>query len=310
MLETNFFSTYFLPGTLAVIMLGMGLSLTGKDFRNIFLQPKAVITGLISQMILLPAVAIGIAMVSGLSPEMQVGIVLIAACPGGAVSNLISYLLKGNVALSVSMTSINSFLVIFTIPTIVNIALGTFMGTGTDLVMPFWNTVLQVLLITVIPCVIGILIRYQNEGLAKRLESPLKVAMPIMLALAMLAAIFLEKKEGVTITTGQYIEVLPWALLLNLVGMFGGLGVAKVLRLDQPKSLTIGLEVGLQNSGLAIAVATSATLLGNPQLAIPASVYALCSFFTAVAFGLIVNRKEVRLRDVFAGALSNKESAD
>lgn len=310
MLETNFFSTYLLPGVLAIIMLGMGLSLTGKDFRNIFLQPKAVITGLISQMVLLPAVAIGIAMVSGLPAEMQVGIVLIAACPGGAVSNLISYLLKGNVALSVSMTSINSFLVIFTIPTIVNIALGTFMGTETDLVMPFWDTVLQVLLITVIPCVIGIFIRYQSERLAKQLERPLKVAMPIMLALAMLAAIFLEKKEGVTITTGQYLEVLPWALLLNLVGMFGGLGIAKVLRLDQPKSLTIGLEVGLQNSGLAIAVATSASLLGNPELAIPASTYALFSFFTAVAFGLIVNRKEVRLKDVFAGALSKNPPTD
>lgn len=308
MFETDFFSTYLLPGTLAIIMLGMGLSLTGKDFRNIFLQPRAVITGLISQMVLLPAVAIGIAAISGLSPEMKVGIVLIAACPGGAVSNLLSYLLKGNVALSVSMTSINSFLVVFTIPTIVNIALRMFMGTESDLELPFWNTVLQVLLITVIPCVIGIVIRYRNEALALRVERPLKVAMPIMLALAMVAAIFLEKKEGVSASTQQYFEVFPWVLLLNLIGMFGGLGIAKVLRLTQPMSLTIGLEVGLQNSGLAIAVATSATLLANPSLAIPASAYALFSFFTAVIFGLLVNRREVGLKDFFASAFSNDKA--
>lgn len=310
MFETHFFSTYFLPGILATIMLGMGLSLTGKDFRNIFLQPKAVVTGLICQMLLLPALAMGLASISGLGPAMQVGIVLIAACPGGAASNLISYLLKGNVALSVSMTSINSFLVIFTIPAIVNIALGAFMGTASDLVMPFWETVFQILLITVIPCAVGVFIRYRSEALAARLERPLKIAMPIMLAVGMLAAIFLEKKEGVDISLKQYLDVLPWVFGMNLVGMFGGLGVAKILRLDQPKSLTIGLEVGLQNSGLAIAVATSATLLNNPELAIPASVYALFSFFTAVAFGLVVNRKEVRLKDVFSSALSQKPSED
>ncbi|MEM7037246.1 MAG: bile acid:sodium symporter family protein, partial [Bacteroidota bacterium] len=197
MIETNFFSTYFLPGTLALIMLGMGMSLTIQDFRNIFSEPKAVITGLICQMILLPLIAIGIAQMSGLSPEMQVGLVLISACPGGAVSNLISYLLKGNVALSVSMTSINSFLTILTIPLIVNVALGIFQGQSTSLSMPFWDTVLQVLLITVIPCVLGIFIRQNWAKFALRTERPLKIAMPILLAVAMSAAIFLEKKQGI-----------------------------------------------------------------------------------------------------------------
>lgn len=299
MFETTFFSTYFLPGVLALIMFGMGTSLTGNDFRNIFLQPKAVIIGLICQMLLLPAVAIGLAAISGLPAEFQVGLVLISACPGGAVSNLLSYLLKGNLALSVSMTSINSFLVIFTIPLIVNIALSSFSGQSTDLVMPFWKTVINILLITVIPCILGVLVRYRFPAFAAKLQSPLKVAMPVLLAVAMVAAIFLEKKAGVPITSQEYISVLPWALALNFVGMFGGLGIARLLGLNGPKRLTIGLEVGLQNSGLAIAVATSANLLGDPRLAVPASVYALFSFFTAVLFGLIVNRKEVKLRDMF-----------
>ncbi len=299
MIATAFFSTYFLPGVLSLIMFGMGTSLTGEDFRNIFLQPKAVIVGLLCQMILLPAMVVGLAWVSGLPPEFQVGLVLIAACPGGAVSNLLSYLLKGNLALSVSMTSINSFLVIFTIPLIVNIALSVFIGKTTTLVMPFWETVLNILIITVIPVVLGVLVRYRFPKTAARLQSPLKVAMPIMLAVAMVAAIFLEKKEGIAITTDEYLAVLPWALAMNIFAMFGGLGIARALRMDGPKRLTIGLEVGLQNSGLAIAVATSANLLGDPRLAVPASVYALFSFFTAVLFGLIVNRKEVKLRDMF-----------
>jgi len=308
MLETNFFSTYFLPGTLALIMLGMGLSLTGKDFGNIFLQPKAVITGLVSQMILLPLFAFGIAQISGLRTELQVGLVLISACPGGATSNLISYLLKGNVALSVSMTSINSFLVIFTIPTIVGLAITEFLGTSSTLEMPFWSTVFNILIITVIPCVLGIVIRAKRESWALRLEPRLKVIMPVMLALAMLAAIFLDKPTGDTISGKEYLNVLPWALLLNAGSMVGGWLIAKALRMDQPKQLTIGLEVGLQNSGLAIAVATSATLLNNSEFAIPASTYALFSFFTAIIFGLIVNRKEVKLGEVIGGILPGKKN--
>ena len=299
MIETTFFSTYFLPGILALIMLGMGMSLTGKDFKNILLQPKPVILGLFCQMILLPGLALGLAGLAGLPPKLQVGLVLISACPGGASSNLISYLLKGNVALSVSMTSVNSFLTILTIPTIVNLALKFFLNTSSSLVMPFGETVLQVLLITVLPCVLGLLIRYQRPQLAFRLEAPLKRAMPVMLAVGMLAAIFLEKKEGVAITTEQYLQVLPWALALNFIGMFGGWGLARLFGLGRANRLTIGIEVGLQNSGLAIAVAASANLLGDPVLAIPASVYALFSFFTAILFGLLVNRREVKLKDIF-----------
>ena len=277
----------------------MGMSLVMQDFRNIFLQPKAVITGLISQMIVLPAMAIGLASISGLSPELKVGIVLIAVCPGGAASNLLSYLLKGNVALSVSMTSINSLITIFSIPFIVNIGLELFMGTSRQIEMPVLETVLQILIITVIPCILGIMTRRYAPGFVRRTAGPLKVAMPIMLAVAISAAIFLEKKSGTPIRLNEYLQVLPWALGLNLLSILFGWAIAGILRLGRANQVTIGLEVGLQNSGLAIAVATSAFLLNDPRLAIPASTYALFSFFTAVIFGLIANRKEVRLRDLF-----------
>lgn len=301
MIETTFFSTYFLPGTLALIILGMGMSLTAQDFRNIINSPFSVIAGLVCQMILLPATAFLVAYLAGdlLSPEMKVGLVLVAACPGGATAGLLSHLMKGNVALSVSITTVNSFLTIFSIPFIVNIALSMFMGTSKALVMPFGETMVHIIVITVIPCLLGVYIRAKRPSLALRLERPLKPIMTAALAIAIMAAMFVEKKEGVKIEFGQFVSIFPWALLLNVAGMFTGWGFAGMLRLGASSQLTLGLEAGLHNTGLAIAVASSAFMLGNATLAIPAATYAMFSVFTAVAFGLLVNGKNVKLRDIF-----------
>ncbi|OJJ19204.1 hypothetical protein BKI52_20545 [marine bacterium AO1-C] len=291
-MNTQIFSIYLLPITLAFITLGMGLSLTIRDFKNIFLQPKAVILGLVCQMIVLPIFALVIAQFSGLSDELKVGIVIIAACPGGAVSNLITHLLKGNVALSVSMTSVNSFITIFTIPTIVSIALHYFIGDSKEITMDFWGTFLRVLLITVIPCLVGIIIHQQHKLFAESLERPLKIIMPVLLALVMMGSIFIDKKENtVPITFNEYLTVIVPCLILNMGGMFIGFFASKVFGLRKKNQITIAIEVGLQNTGLAIFVAVS--LLGNQHMAIPASVYALFTFFSAAAFGFIVNRKEI-----------------
>lgn len=273
-------------------MLGMGLSLTMRDFRNIFLQPKAVILGLLSQMIILPLFAMLVAQLSGLSDELKVGLVLIAACPGGAVSNLITHLLKGNVALSVSMTTVNSFITIFTIPAIVGIALHYFIGDSKEIALDFWGTLIRVLLITVLPCVVGVIIHQQHKLFAESLEKPLRVIMPISLALMMIGSIFLEKKENaVPITFHEYLTVIIPCLILNLGGMFIGYYIAKAFGLIKKNQITIAVEVGLQNTGLAIFVATS--LLENQRMAIPSAVYALFTFFSAAIFGFLVNKEEI-----------------
>lgn len=291
-METQIFSTYLLPLTLALIMLGMGLSLTTRDFRNIFMHPKAVILGLVSQMIVLPLFAILVAQFSGLSDELKVGLVLIAACPGGAVSNLITHLLKGNVALSVSMTTVNSFITIFTIPAIVGIALHYFIGDSKEITLDFWATFIRVLLITVLPCVVGVIIHQQHKLFAESLEKPLKLIMPISLALMMIGSIFLEKKENVVpITFQEYLTVIIPCLILNLGGMFIGFYIAKAFGLIKKNQITIAIEVGLQNTGLAIFVATS--LLHNQRMAIPSAVYALFTFFSAAIFGFLVNKEEI-----------------
>ena len=158
--------------------------------------------------------------------------------------------------------------------------------------MDFWDTFLRVLFITVIPCLVGVIIHHQRKAFAESLERPLKVVMPVLLALVMMGSIFIDKKENtVPITLHEYLTVIVPCLILNFGGMFIGFFTSKVFGLRKKNQITIAIEVGLQNTGLAIFVAVS--LLKNQHMAIPASVYALFTFFSAAAFGFIVNRKEI-----------------
>jgi bile acid:Na+ symporter, BASS family len=279
-------------------MLGMGTSLSIADFKHIFVRPTGVMAGLVCQIILLPAIAIGVAAASGLRPEHQVGLVLVAACPGGAIANLLSYLMKGNVALSVSFTAVNSFITIFTIPFVVNVALDLFMGTQAPLVMPLWETIGHILFITVIPAFLGIWMQARWPVTTRAMQRYFKIGMPLLLAIAMIGAIFLEKKN-VKVEAQELLEVLPWALALNALAMLAGWATAGIFRLGKPAQVTLGLEVGLHNSGLAIAIATSAFMLNNPTLAVPASTFALFSFFTAVIFGFLVQGRALDWREMF-----------
>jgi len=271
-------------------MFGMGLSLTKRDFRNILKYPKALITGLTGQMIILPAFAFLIAWLSGLPPELQTGIIIIAACPGGATSNLITHLLKGRVALSISLTSINSLLVIITLPLIVNLGLTIFIGKATDLEMPVLKTIIKVFSITIIPTALGIFTRARQQKFANRLEYPLRFIMPLMLGIVFLVAILGEKS-----TAGQgfkeiWLEVIPWALGLNLLGMLTGYLSGKITGLGKFNQITLAVEVGIQNSALAITIASSTMFLNNYYMSVPAVVYGLFTFFNAIVFGLLVRK--------------------
>lgn len=293
MFDTNFFSAYLLPATLAIIMVGLGLSLTRSDFINVVKRPRGLLVGLVLQMVGLPLLAFLITLlIPGLSPELKVGIILLAACPGGATSNLVNYLLNGNLALSVSITTTNSFLTQFTIPFYVNIGLYFFMNSGTDIELPFLKTLLHILYITVIPAVIGILIRSKAPLFAEKVRNPLKYIMTTLLAIAMIGAIFIENNEQLDIPIGDYWMVLPLTLLLNFGSMFMSFYTAKYFRLGIKSQTTIAIEVGLQNTALAIAVATGPSMLNNPAFAIPAAIYALFSFFTTLGFGLGANWKQ------------------
>jgi len=283
----SLFSGYFLPVTLAIITLGMGLSLTDKDFKNIFVQPKAVIIGLCCQMVLLPVIAYMIARFIHMDPVFKVGLMIIAACPGGATSNLITYLLRGNVALSISMTAINSMITLITIPLIVHFSLEAFIHENENIILPVGETIIKVFLITIVPAFLGTRIRKNYPDFAIRLERPLRVLLPLLLLVVYAGVIFIDQGTG-SATRSDFIRIFPNALLLNVLAMVAGFLVARVLRLRVINQFTISIEVGLQNSALAIFVA--ATLLENNDMALVPVVYGSFSFFSTLLFGWTVKK--------------------
>ena len=283
----SLFSGYFLPVTLAIITLGMGLSLTVKDFRNIFVYPRAVITGLCCQMLLLPLLAFGIARVSHIDPLFKVGLMIIAACPGGATSNLVTYLLRGNVALSISMTAINSMITLVTIPLVVALSILYFIHQDAEIHLKVGESVLNIFLITIVPAFAGTQVRHWKPAWANRMERPLRYILPFLLALVYAGVVFVDQGTG-SATVRDFLDILPFALLLNLLAMSAGLGVGKLLGLNIRNQYTIAIEVGLQNSALAIFVAAS--LLGSHSMALVPVVYGSFSFFTTILFGWLVKR--------------------
>ncbi len=278
----NLFSDYLLPFTLGIITLGTGLSIEFKDFRHIFLYPKAVIVGLFCQMFLLPLIAFGIDLLIPVDPVYKVGLILIASCPGGATSNLVNFLLRGNVALSISITVLNSLITLITIPLILSMALWFFMGQHSAIHLPVPDTILNIFLVTAVPATIGVLIRHYMPRFAISLEKPLRYILPMLLLGVFSGVIFIDQREESAHLIG-YLELFLPALFLNILSMIAGWGVAKSLRLSSRNQFTISVEVGLQNSALAIFVST--TLLGSPAMAIVPVIYGSFSFFTTAFLG-------------------------
>lgn len=284
---TDFFSDVFLPLTLALITLGMGLSVTLTDFKNVFFRPRGVVVGICCQILLLPLIAFGIALLTNIDPYFKVGLIIIAACPGGATSNLITYLLNGNVALSISMTALNSLITLISIPINVSIALAVFIHADANIHLPVGHTILNIFLITIIPVYIGISIRNKNTELADKLERPLKFILPFLLLFAYLGVLFLGE-SSVSATRKDFINLLPYTLLLNAGAMFFGWMIARLFRLGRKNQFTISIEVGLQNSALAIFVASF--ILDNEPMALVAVVYGSFTFFSTAGFAWIIKR--------------------
>lgn len=291
MLETRFFSSVLLPVVIAFTIMGIGTSLSLSDFRNIFKFPRGIAVGLLGQLVLLPLVAIAVAYLSPLRPEFKVGIVLVAACPGGATANLIVHLFRGNVAMSLSFTIINSLITIFTIPAWVYAALYLFMDEGKGVQVPLREFVVDLVLITIVPIAVGIFVNNRFPRFIHKTRRVIDTVLPVILALAMVAAIFLEKKEdGVELSASLFLGTLPWVLLLNVGGMLSAYALAYLFRLGNRNRMTLSVEIGLHNTVLAIFLASSASILNNTLIAIPATVYAMFSFFTAVAWAGYVRR--------------------
>lgn len=279
-MQSNFFTAVLLPLALAIVMLGMGLSLVPADFQRVTRYPKAVAVGAVCQILLLPLIGTLITLVVPMQPEIAVGLIVLAVCPGGPSSNLITYLAKGDVALSVTLTAVSSIVTVFTIPLFTNLALQYFLGKSAAIALPIGSTMLQIFLITLLPIAIGMVIRQRFPDTARRLEKQMS---RLAIGLLALIIVLLLIKEGSKLP-GFLVQVGIGAVSLNVLATLGGFLAAKLFRLPLAQQICIAIEVGIQNGTLAIAI--TAGLLNNPDMAVPAAVYSLMMNITA--FGAIL----------------------
>ena len=281
-MESNIITAVFLPLALSIIMLGLGLSLTLDDFKRVITFPKAVFIGLACQMLILPVACYFIAKSFGLPPELAVGLMLLSTSPGGPTSNLYSYLAKGDVALNITLTAVNSVCSLFTLPFIVNMSMEAFMGSGQYVPMQFAK-IIQVFAIVLIPVAIGMLIRKKNPSFSDKLSKPVKIFSAVFLVLV-IASVLVKEKENVV---SYFQQVGLAAFAFNVVSLLAGYFIPKIFKLDKKQAVAIGMEIGIHNGTLAIAIA--ATVLSNSTMSIPPAIYSIIMFFTAAAFGFIVN---------------------
>jgi len=286
-MSPTIFSDIFLPVTLAIITLGLGLSISFGDIKNIAVKPFNVIIGLLSQLLLLPLIAFPIALITKMDPECAVGLVIIAVCPGGATSNLVNYMIRGNVTLSLSITIINSLITVFTIPLLTKLALDVFLSRDAMIHLSFMNTVMNIALITVLPATIGILVRRWNKNIADKLENPLRYFLPVLLFIVYAGVIFFEKSEN-GLDLAKFLSIFPFAISLNILSTLAGFYFPGIFKLSKRDRFTIAIEVGLQNSTLGIFVAS--TLLDNYKMALVPVVYGSFSFFTTWLAGYLAKR--------------------
>ena len=279
------FIDYLLSAVLMLITFAIGSSLRFADFENIFKKSKPLYLGLFLQMVFLPICAFIIAELTNLTPEEKVGLIIVAICPGGTTSNFISYLIKADTALAVALTAINSLLILLT-----SWAVAVFMGGHTEVSLPILNMVWEVAKIIIIPALLGLFFNRFFPNISLKIRFPLKVINTILLGIVFFIKFFGDKQSGGSgISVDEIIRLLPATLLMHLSAMILSYFIAlKTFRLSGVQATTISIEVGLQNTALAILVA--GTLIGNTDMTKPALVYAIFSFFTTFAFALITIR--------------------
>ena len=278
-------STVALPAALAVIMFGLGLSLTVDDFVRVTRRPRAAVVALGLQVLVLPALCFGLVALAGLEPVLAVGMVLLAASPGGTTANLFSHLFRGDVALNVSLTAVNSLLAVVTLPLLTNLAVTVFDPTGADSVGLQFGKTVQVFAVVLVPVALGMLVRRSAPAFADRMDRPVRVLSAVVLALVIVGTVLAEREN-----VGGYLRQIGWvALVFCLLSLLLGFAVPRALGIGHRQAVACCFEIGVHNSTLAIAVAIS--VLGSVELAVPAAVYGVLMFPVAALVGWALSRR-------------------
>ncbi len=279
------------PAILLAIMISMGMELSLADFRRVVEMPRATLIGLAGQMLLLPVAGLAFAHWPGFTPTIAMGIVIVAACPGGATSNLFSYLARANVALSVTLTSLSSTLCFVTIPFWIGLGLDLFLneagGETAPIDLPVGRMVVQLFVLTLLPVAIGMGIRARWPEFSARIRTRLRRAMTALMAGALVIIVGSEWESVVRDLRDASAAALMLVTGMLLVSYAG----ARASQLDDRDAFTISIEVGLQNGALATTVVVA--LLERPELVVFPGAYAVLSFIPVVAWTFFMRRRVV-----------------
>jgi len=275
-------TSLFLPIALGIIMLGLGLSLSIEDFKRVTKYPKAMAIALLCQMVLLPLLCFVLVTAFDLNPILAVGLLLLAASPGGATANLYSHLSNGDVALNITLTAVNSVLTLFTLPLLVNFSLDYFLDSGQYVPMQF-KKVVEVFAIVLIPVTIGMIAKSKAPAFAQRMDKPVKILSALVLVAIIVSVTIRERQVLLDYSAELGLPIL----LFNVLSMAVGYYVPQFFKVEKRQAVAIGMEIGIHNGTLAIYIALN--VLNNSAMSVPPAIYSLLMFFTAAIFGFVVS---------------------
>ena len=266
-------------------MAGLGLELRPQDFKRVAKHPKAVFLALFCQLMILVSIAFVICKLLALPPLLAVGVMLLAASPGGPTANLFSYLYKGDIALNITLTAINSVIAAFTLPVIVNLSIQHFINDGQQLGLQF-SKVIQVFLIIIVPVCLGMLVRYFSPNVADKLHKPVRTFAVVFLILIIIGAVAKERNSILEYIMQVGLATSLFCIASLLIGYF----IPRIFGISSTQARACAFEIGIHNSTLAMTIAL--TILASTTIAMPAAVYSIFMYIFAAIFGTLLNRYE------------------
>lgn len=277
---------YLINIILALIMFSIGTSLELKDYNYLLRNPKTVAIGLFFQMLFLPMLALVVIVFSDLNPILKVGLFIVSLCPGGTTSGFVSYLTKADIPLSIALTSINSFLILLTIPVFTNLAVEGFMEQSSHIHLPALKTALDIVLVILVPVLLGSVFKHFYPQVANSLQKWLKFVNIGLLAIMFSIKFFAPIQEGGSGIIWSDIKIiLPYAIGIHATAMLLSYFLSRLFVKKHESCITIGIEVGLQNTTLALMI--TSVIMQNNEMSKPALVYAFFSFFTTLTFAFL-----------------------
>ena len=282
----NFITDVVLPLALAFIMFTLGLGLTFSDFAKVIQSPKNFLIGLVSQLIFLPLIALIIVFIWPLQPELAIGLILIAAAPGGVTSNILTSFAKGDVALSISLTAVMSLLSVISVPIVLGISMGLISDTSLGSIS-LTGIAITMFLIVTLPVLLGMIFRALLSFLTKKIEKAAKILSTALFVLVLIGAILAERQNLVDYFAQTGLVVLT----LNILMMFIAFYWAKIFGTGASQQKAISIECGLQNGTLAIFVGTS--VFGGGLYIIPAATYSVIMYLTSLIFIYYIKNRQI-----------------